>query len=168
MEDPPTATTSADTVSRRRLAVRAALTETSGLVAAEDWPNADFMDVLPLIAALHRSGALPDDRTFLIEVGGRVVGEIGWKHLPDAAGAVEVGYGVCASARGQGVARAALMDLIGVSGSGSPRVERLTASVDPDNTPSIQVLRRCGFTPTDDRGDGLLWFVRAPPTQPSG
>lgn len=70
------------------------------------------------------------------------VGTIGCFGPPED-GETEVGFGLVAEVRGQRVATEALTayvaetDRLGV---------RLRARVQPDNTPSLRVLARCGFT----------------------
>jgi [ribosomal protein S5]-alanine N-acetyltransferase len=87
------------------------------------------------------------------------VGSIGCFGPPED-GETEVGYGLVPDARGRGIATEALRllvteaDRIGV---------RLRASVDPENTASLRVLAKCGFS--DLRGtteDGELVMVRRP------
>ncbi len=97
-----------------------------------------------------------------VVLGHQAVGSIGCFGPPAAAGdgpvETEVGYGLVAEVRNQGLATEALRalvaeaDLLGV---------RLRASVRPDNQASLRVLARCGFT--ELRGtteDGELVMVR--------
>lgn len=78
---------------------------------------------------------------------GLVVGSIGFHGPPAAAGdgvpEVEVGYGLVGSARGHGAATEALQALLGHT---DRLGVRMRASVLPENTASIRVLAKCGFT----------------------
>ena len=77
---------------------------------------------------------------------------------PPADGETEIGYGLVEEVRGLGIATEAVQALI----AETQRVGvRLRASVLPDNTASIRVLAKCGFT--ELRGsneDGELVMAR--------
>jgi [ribosomal protein S5]-alanine N-acetyltransferase len=120
------------------------------------YPRRDDVDA----ASLVREGDGWGPRHVVL--GHQAVGSIGCFGPPDAGEdgveETEVGYGLVAEVRNQGLASEALRalvaetDLLGV---------RLRASVRPDNQPSLKVLARCGFT--ELRGttdDGELVMVR--------
>ena len=74
----------------------------SGVDPAPGWPHADTLDGLRMDAEHAQS----DDETgFLIVLvaTGQVVGDAGWKGGPDSEGAAEIGYGLAAPFRGQGL-----------------------------------------------------------------
>jgi RimJ/RimL family protein N-acetyltransferase len=78
---------------------------------------------------------------------GTVVGGIGFIHPPEN-GAVEVGYGLAPSARGQGLATEALAAMVDLAAEhGADRVVAMTAV---DNEASQRVLRRRGFVAMPD------------------
>ena len=90
-----------------------------------------------------------------VVLGHQAVGTIGCFGPPED-GETEIGFGLVAEARGQRVATEAVSayvaeaDRLGV---------RLTARVEPGNTPSLRVLARCGFTDlrgSTDEGELLL------------
>ena len=89
--------------------------------------------------------------TWLITVDGVVVGELGTKGPPDAAGAVEIGYGLAGPSRGRGVGTRAASLLVRWL-LARDDVRRVIAHVDPVNEPSIRLLRRLGFTRTGQVG----------------
>jgi len=77
---------------------------------------------------------------------------------PDGVPEVEIGYGLVEDARGRGVATEAITGLLAHTDRLGVRVR---ASVAPDNTPSVRVLAKCGFT--ELRGsdeDGNLVMAR--------
>jgi RimJ/RimL family protein N-acetyltransferase len=76
-------------------------------------------------------------------VTGIVVGGIGFHAAPGADGAVEVGYGIVASATGRGYATAALVALLAVARSEGVQVVRGRAL--PDNTASRRVMEKAGL-----------------------
>jgi RimJ/RimL family protein N-acetyltransferase len=97
-----------------------------------------------------------------VVLAGQVVGSIGFFGPPapgaDGVRETEVGYGLVADARGQGLATEALSALLAEADAAHVRVR---ASVLPDNAPSLRVLAKCGFT--ELRGpneDGELVMAR--------
>ena len=97
---------------------------------------------------------------------GLVVGSIGFFGPPeelDGTQEAEVGYGLVADARGHGAATEALRSLLAETDRLGVRIR---ASVSPENTASVRVLAKCGFT--ELRGaneDGELVMARPLPTQ---
>ena len=77
-----------------------------------------------------------------VVLGHQAVGSIGC-FGPPRDGETEVGYGLVAEVRGQGIATEALRALVAEAARAGVR---LRASVSPDNRASLQVLARCGFT----------------------
>ena len=78
---------------------------------------------------------------------GLVVGSIGFFGPPtvadDGVPEAEIGYGLVEDARGRGVASEAVSGLL----THTDRIGvRVRASVLPDNTASVRVLAKCGFT----------------------
>lgn len=95
----------------------------------------------------------------------RVVGEAGFHGPPDSAGQLEIGYMVVVEHRRQGYAEEAATALLRWAAD-EPGVIEFMASVDPLNTPSLNLLRKLGFTETgryrhDERGEQLLFRRRA-------
>jgi len=77
---------------------------------------------------------------------------------PPVDGETEIGYGLVEEARGRGVATEAVQALVAETERAGVR---LRASVAPDNTASLRVLAKCGFT--ELRGgteDGELVMAR--------
>ena len=76
-----------------------------------------------------------------------VFGSIGFLEppapAPDGVPEVEMGYGLVSDARGRGVATEAVRALLALTDALGVRVR---ASVSPDNSASIRVLAKCGFT----------------------
>jgi len=88
------------------------------------------------------------------------VGSIGCFGPPEG-GETEVGYGLVEDVRGQGIATEALTGLVAEADKVGVQ---LRASVRPENTPSLRLLARCGFT--EMRGsneDGQLVLARPAP-----
>jgi len=86
-----------------------------------------------------------------------VVGGAGFHREPDAAGDVELGYGIAVEARGRGLATEAVRLLLTLARDGGAR--RVVAGTDPGNVPSERVLTRCGLRRTGVDGDELRWAI---------
>ena len=72
-----------------------------------------------------------------------VVAEVGFHGPPDSSGWVEIGYRVVAGCRRQGFAEEAVSALL--VWAGHCDVVGVKASVDPENVPSITLLRKLSF-----------------------
>jgi ribosomal-protein-alanine N-acetyltransferase len=86
---------------------------------------------------------------------GLCIGGIGFKGLPDAAGAVEIGYGICTSRQGEGLmteAAARLCELARVEGALG-----VTAETDRVNIASQRVLEKCGFAQLSSELESIWW-----------
>lgn len=101
---------------------------------------------------------------------GQVIGTAGFKGPPDAAGMVEVAYGIVPAWQGKGCATAALKKLVAHAAS-DERVRLLRAHTLPVNNASTRVLTRNGFTKLGevmDPEDGRVWrWERPKPTAES-
>jgi RimJ/RimL family protein N-acetyltransferase len=134
-----------------------------------DYPRRDDLDAISMIAKSTGPGAAPDlswsPRHVVRAFDGLVVGSIGFfgppSAAPDGVPEVEIGYGLVEDARGHGVASEAVTGLLAQTDRLGVRVR---ASVAPDNTASVRVLAKCGFTQL--RGsdeDGNLVMARPLP-----
>jgi RimJ/RimL family protein N-acetyltransferase len=75
----------------------------------------------------------------------RIVGGCGFK-FPPSGGQVEIGYAVAPSARRQGIASAAVAQLLDLAFDGA-EIDTVLAHVNPDNVASSGVLAGLGFAP---------------------
>jgi len=106
---------------------------------------------------------------FIVEWNGRVIGKAGFWKLPD------VGYILHPGAWGQGLAREAVGAAIDHVFAES-LTDIVTADVDPENTASIRLLERLGFTRTGSAErtwniggawkDSLYYALRRPRSEP--
>jgi RimJ/RimL family protein N-acetyltransferase len=136
-----------------------------------DWP--DEHDARFLRMRLRQLGEQPeriDWPVYAIVREGEMVGHIGYHGPPgvnarNAEGSVEVGYTVFPEHRRQGIAGEAVR---GVLARTSERgVERVIASVAPDNDPSLALVRRLGFVEVgrhwdDEDGEELEFELLIP------
>lgn len=129
-----------------------------------DYPRRDDLDAVSMIRA-----DAPDPswspRHVVRAFDGLVVGSIGFFGPPvpaaDGVPEAEIGYGLVEDAWGRGVASEAVAGLLAHTDRVGVRVR---AAVAPDNTASVRVLAKCGFT--DLRGadeEGNLVMARPLP-----
>jgi ribosomal-protein-alanine N-acetyltransferase len=125
-----------------------------------DYPRQDDLDGVSMIPALANGVGAADlswsPRHVVRAFDGLVVGSIGFFGPPgvadDGVPEAEVGYGLVDDARGRGVATEAVSGLLAHTDRIGVRVR---ASVAPDNSASVRVLAKCGFTElrgSDDEG----------------
>lgn len=125
-----------------------------------DYPRTDDLDAVGLV----RDGNPWGPRHIVRSFDGVVFGSIGFFGPPeDVEGVpeVEVGYGLVEEARGRGVAFEVLTALLVLL---DERGVRVRASVEPENTASLRLLAKSGFTQL--RGsdeDGNLVMARPLP-----
>jgi RimJ/RimL family protein N-acetyltransferase len=119
-----------------------------------------FEDELAPLSSLAASEA-PDPVFTLYQVreasSGLAVGGIGFFGPPDAAGVVELGYGLVAAARGRGIATEALIGALGIAGAHGARLVR--ADTERTNTASQGVLTKAGFAEVR-RTEQLVFYER--------
>jgi RimJ/RimL family protein N-acetyltransferase len=111
-----------------------------------DYPREDDLAAVSMVKA----GAVEPGwgpRHVVRAFDGLVVGSIGFygppEPAPDGVPEAEIGYGLVADAREHGAATEAVRGLLEQT---DRRGVRVRASVQPDNTPSVRVLAKCGFT----------------------
>jgi [ribosomal protein S5]-alanine N-acetyltransferase len=90
--------------------------------------------------------------------GRTLVGSAGYKGPPSPDGTVEVGYGIVRDHQRQGYASEAVRGLL-EHAFAFPAVQRVIAETLPELTPSIGVLRKCGFRLIGDGSEpGVIRF----------
>lgn len=108
-----------------------------GTRAAEAEADATFIPWLPRVQVLR-----PADGS---AAGPAVVGEVCFHGPPDEAGRVEIGYSVVSAYRRRGFAEEAVRALT-ESADREHGVTRFRAAIAPANTPSLNLIRKLGFT----------------------
>jgi ribosomal-protein-alanine N-acetyltransferase len=131
--------------------------------AAPGWPHDDTFDALRPDAEHARSDAETGFLVTLVETG-QVVGDAGWKGGPDAAGRVEIGYGLAQPYRGRGLGT----ELVGLLTSwvaAQPGVREVVAEVLVGNEPSLRALLGNGYA-VDRVEPPYTYLVRRVGSQP--
>lgn len=116
----------------------------SGIDPAPGWPHDDTMDGMRMEAAHAETDEQTGFLAILVETG-QVIGEAGWKGGPDLDGVAEIGYGIAAPSRGQGLGTE-LVGRLTAWVHAQPGVTQVVAEVLPGNLPSLRALERNGFT----------------------
>ena len=130
-----------------------------GVSAGPGWPHADTADALRPCA--EYGTADQDSGVWLVVVDGLVVGDLGWLGGPAADGGCELGYGLAAPSREQGLGTEAV-GVLAAWVERQPGVRRLTAEVLQGNEASCRLLTRLGFRAEPAVAPYLL-FSRAAP-----
>jgi [ribosomal protein S5]-alanine N-acetyltransferase len=129
----------------------------------DDWPNSEFASFLPVLAQdLLREPGLGEWMGLVIQQREPVlVGDIGFKGLPDAEGTVEIGYSIVPDYQGRGFATEATQAMVGWAFE-HQSVERVTANCLNDNQASIRVLQKVGMKQIGRNGPLLDWSLEQP------
>jgi ribosomal-protein-alanine N-acetyltransferase len=138
----------------------------SQLDLADDWPNLDLFEALPFIAkTVGAQPALEEwSRLLVLPSKGRdgrglVIGEVGFKGLPDSDGAVEIGYGLARSHRQLGYTTEAVRAMCAWARA-QHGVKLIRAECFATNAGSIGVLRHAGFIERNSDDQMLRWELQ--------
>ncbi len=131
--------------------------------------SAGWEEGVPADLRLEQLAADPSEQPWLVRAvltitPPLVVGSIGFHAPPDAGGRVEIGYDIAAAERRKGYAREAIQALLDWA-LATGRARTCVASVSPDNTPSLALIRAFGFRRVGeqiDEIDGLEWVFERP------
>jgi [ribosomal protein S5]-alanine N-acetyltransferase len=138
-------------LTRAALEGDSALAAGLGAIVPPTWPP-EFLDAPALAYTLDR---LNEDAAhagwwlhFVVLARGAngrtLIGSAGYKGPPSPDGTVEVGYGIVRDHQRQGYASETVRGLLDHAFA-VPAVQRVIAETLPELTPSIGVLRKCGF-----------------------
>jgi len=126
----------------------------------------DYLDAVSLQFSLERLSEGPGQAGWWLHFvvlrsgfGGRLlIGSGGYKGPPSPDGSVEVGYSIVTDHRRRGFATETVRALVGRAFS-LPSVRRVIGETLPELTPSIGVLRKCGFRQIDGGSEpGVVCF----------
>lgn len=152
-------------LARAALDTSAALAAHLDVVVPDTWPP-EFLDPPALEFTLDRlaEGARQAGWWLHFVVltrgarGRTLIGSAGYKGPPSPDGTVEVGYGIVRDHQRQGYASETVRALL-EHAFAVPAVHRVIAETLPELTPSIGVLRKCGFRLVGDGSEpGVIRF----------
>jgi [ribosomal protein S5]-alanine N-acetyltransferase len=142
-----------------------ALAARLGVIVPATWPP-EFLDPSALEFTLDRLAESAQQAGWWLHfvvlargaTGRTLIGSAGYKGPPSPDGTVEVGYGIVRDHQRQGYASEAVRGLL-ERAFAVPAVQRVIAETLPELTPSIGVLRKCGFRLTGDGSEpGVIRF----------
>jgi RimJ/RimL family protein N-acetyltransferase len=136
---------------RAALEGKPALAAMLGVFVPPTWPP-EFLDPPSLEFTVRRLTEGPEQAGWWLHfvvlahgaAGRTLIGSAGYKGPPSPDGTVEVGYGIVPDHHRQGYASEAVRGLL-AHAFAVPAVQRVIAETLPELTPSIGVLRKCGF-----------------------
>ena len=136
-----------------------------GIDVPPTWPPSELTDALALYArGLDGGDCRRGWGIWLMILLGRtapqLVGSVGFKGRPDAAGCVEIGYGVEPGWRRRGYATEAVERLVGWAWEQG--VRRIVAECDERNRASAGVLQATGMRLYERRGKMQWWELESP------
>jgi RimJ/RimL family protein N-acetyltransferase len=152
-------------LTRAALAGRPALAASLGAFVPATWPP-EFLDPPSLEFALARLAEGAHQAGWWLHfvvlthgaTGRTLIGSAGYKGPPSPDGTVEVGYGIVPDHQRRGYASETVRGLL-AHAFAAPAVRRVIAETLPELTPSIGVLRKCGFRLIGDGSEpGVIRF----------
>lgn len=129
----------------------------------EGWPTDELKAFLPYyIEEMEKNPKLLGWGVWiLIERSQKVVvGDAGFKGMPDEQGAVEIGYGIHPDFRNRGYAYEAAQALADWAFNTQDRVRSVRAECDRDNIYSIKVLKKLGMALVSKDGLITKWELK--------
>lgn len=130
-----------------------------GLNSPSYWPDEDMLETLPRIIVNLQKVAEPSGfESWLIinQENDTIIGDIGFKGVPNIGGVIDIGYGIIEQERQKGYASEAAEGLIRWAFT-QPYVKSITAQSHTDNTGSAKTLEKLGFNRTGLLGDYIQW-----------
>lgn len=135
-----------------------------GLQPGNGYPDDETLQTLPRI--LINLGKVPEPSGFeswmvVIKDTNTIIGDVGFKGIPNSTGAIDIGYGLIATERKKGYAHEAVAGLIKWAFS-QPQVKVITARSLTDNIASARVLQKLYFNAETEHDGMLHWLLRKP------
>lgn len=132
-----------------------------GLQPGNCYPDAETLATLPRI--LINLSKVPEPTGFeswmvVLKSNNTIIGDVGFKGLPNANGAVDIGYGIIESERKKGFAPEATIALINWAFA-QPQVKVITARSLTDNIASARVLQKLHFTAEAEHDGMIHWML---------
>lgn len=124
-----------------------------------EWPNLDTKEIMPILKDTLSSLPKPDGfgAWLFIDKSSRcIIGDGGFKGIPNTKGEIDLGYGTVESKRRQGYTYEAVSALIKWAFSQSS-VKVITADCLKNNTASFNLLRKLGMSQIR-QDDKLIYF----------
>ncbi len=134
--------------------------ELLGAIKTESWPEkADIRNILHMISNSLKDKDTPDGFDawlFIDKKDSSIVGDGGFKGVPNENGLIDIGYAIIEAKRKQGFGFEAVSALFRW-GMAQPLVKGITADCLEDNLPSTRILSKLGLHESE-RKEGLIYF----------
>ncbi|WP_205500577.1 GNAT family N-acetyltransferase [Rufibacter psychrotolerans] len=132
-----------------------------GISPSEGWPDEETLDTLPRIM---KNLELVEEPTgfeswMIVKQAGRVlIGDAGFKGRPNAAGEIDLGYGIIASEQNKGYGLEAAQGLVNWARL-RPEVKTITARCALDNIGSARILEKMDFQEITRDQEMIYWVL---------
>lgn len=131
-----------------------------GLNTTEDYPDQETLDTIPkIVANIELSNGPTGFESWVIiaKKGMKIIGDVGFKGIPNQAGEIDLGYGIIASERKKGYAFEAAKALCDWAIS-LENVNTITAKCLIENAGSYKTLEKLNFKKTSKDAKMLYWL----------
>ncbi|GAB3199197.1 ribosomal-protein-alanine N-acetyltransferase [Pontibacter aydingkolensis] len=140
-----------------------------GLQLTPFWPDQEAIDTFPkIIKNLELVKEPTGFESYMVvhRVSMTVIGDVGFKGLPNADGEVDIGYAIIAQAQNRGYGLETAQGLMNWAFQ-QPGVKAITARCLLGNAPSARVLVKLGMQQVSTTEDFIRWRISNPNLQPS-
>lgn len=130
-----------------------------GITPCDGWPDLETLDTLPRILQNLNKVEEPSgfESWMMIEKStNTIIGDIGFKGLPNETSEIDLGYGVIASQRKKGFAHEAAAGIVSWAFQ-QKTVEAITASCHADNIGSQKILSLLNFSVLKQEDEMIYW-----------
>ncbi|MEB3277668.1 MAG: GNAT family N-acetyltransferase [Lyngbya sp.] len=142
----------------------AELARVLGVTVLPNWPDEEFVQILPAIADILSKNPLQAEwgwgSLIIHTADNTLIGHVMLKIIPDETGSptglLELGYLIVSSYQRQGYASEAAKAMLNWAFC-QPNVRTMTAGCDADNIASQRVLEKIGMHHVETRGQMLVW-----------
>lgn len=135
-----------------------------GIKPCKGWPDLETLDTLPRILNNLDKVAEPSgfESWMIIETSTNlIIGDIGFKGLPDKNGEIDLGYGIIASERMKGFALEAAAGILKWAFL-QKTVKAITANCQVANLGSQKILSLLRFSVVKQEGEMIYWRLPSP------
>ncbi|WP_323741899.1 GNAT family N-acetyltransferase [Salinibacillus xinjiangensis] len=126
----------------------------------DEYPMEDYKQLLPY--KIDRFQQFPEEMEWegiiIHRDSQTIMGDMGFKGGPNSEGVMDLGYSIVTSYQGKGYATEMAKAMV-EWGLRQPRVNRITASCDESNLPSIRVLEKAGFKRVGKEEQEIYWSI---------
>lgn len=133
----------------------------NGLQPGEGWPDEDTLETLPrILTNLQKVGEPTGFESWMVikKDGRQVIGDVGFKGVPNAHGQIDIGYGIIKAEQKKGYAAEAAAGLIRWAFT-NESVKEITARCLIRNTASVRVLEKIGFKEVARDREMIHWSL---------